>query len=301
MNYTFHQLQIFLKVCELGSITKASEELFLTQPAVSIQLKKLQDQFEIPLTELIGRKIYITDFGKEIETAAKKILIESDNITTITDQFKGLLTGQISISVVSTGKYVLPYFLGNFFEKHPSINLDMDVTNKAKVISSLVNNEVDFALVSVLPGELNVKKVELMENILHLVSNKSSKATSLKKLDNKPFIFREEGSATRNAMEAFLTSKNITSTKKLVLTSNEAVKQAVCAGLGYSIMPLIGMKNELNNGSLKIIKSKGLPIVTSWNLIYNMDKKLSPAAKALLKHIEITKNDVIDSHFSMKQ
>ena len=117
MNYTLHQLTIFLKVVELQSITKASEELHLTQPAVSIQLKNLQNQFELPLTEVVGRQLYITDFGRNIAEASRRILMEAENIRHTVDQYKGILTGEIKVSVVSTGKYVIPYFLKPFMDK----------------------------------------------------------------------------------------------------------------------------------------------------------------------------------------
>ncbi|MEZ4934585.1 MAG: LysR family transcriptional regulator [Saprospiraceae bacterium] len=158
MNYTLNQLEIFVKITEIQSITKAAEALHLTQPAVSIQLKNLQNQFDIPLTEVVGRKIYVTEFGKEIAQAAKKILAEVHAINHKTMAYKGHLTGKLKISVVSTGKYVMPYFLSGFVQQHPAIELDMDVTNKTKVIESLENNMVDFSLVSVLPDRLSIEK-----------------------------------------------------------------------------------------------------------------------------------------------
>ena len=171
MNYTFNQLQIFLKVVKTKSVTKASEELHLTQPAVSIQLKNFQDQFEIPLTEVVGRKIYITDFGNEIALAAEEIINQMYAINTKTLAYKGQLHGRLKISVVSTGKYVMPFFLSNFMREHSSIELLMDVTNKIKVIESLEKNEVDFALVSILPKNINVEKLDLLSNKLFLNKN----------------------------------------------------------------------------------------------------------------------------------
>ncbi len=162
MNYTLNQLRIFLKVVQNQSVTKASEELHLTQPAVSIQLKNFQDQFEIPLTEVVGRKIYVTDFGKEIAEAAEQILQQVSTIDYKTLAYKGQLFGKIKISVVSTGKYVMPYFLADFLKMHPGVELEMDVTNKNKVVKSLQNNEVDFALVSILPEKMKVEKINLM-------------------------------------------------------------------------------------------------------------------------------------------
>ena len=154
MNYTLNQMQIFLKIVQTKSVTKASEELNLTQPAVSIQLKNFQDQFDIPLTEVVGRKIYITDFGREIAEASENIINQVYDINYKSSAYKGQLTGRLKIAVVSTGKYVMPYFLSDFVQQHAGIELMMDVTNKYKVLESLENNEVDFALVSILPNLL---------------------------------------------------------------------------------------------------------------------------------------------------
>jgi len=301
MNYSLHQLKIFVKVAEKKSITKASEELYLTQPAVSIQLKNFQQQFPIPLTEVVGRQLYITDFGQEIALAAKHILEGVEAINYKVASFGDNLAGRLKVSVVSTGKYVMPYFLSGFMKQHPGVDLVMDVTNKARVVESVAENEVDFALVSVLPEQLKLEKVTLMPNVLHLVGNPEYfSKIRLKKgsvLKDTPLIFRESGSATRAAMESYLKLMDIRLGKRIELTSNEAVKQAVIAGLGCSVMPLIGLKNELQNGVLKIFPMKNLPITTTWNLIWLKTKKLSPVAQAFLKYLELEKINVIHEDF----
>jgi len=232
MNYTLHQLQVFLKVAEKQSITKAAEEL--------------------------------------------------------------------KISIVSTGKYVMPYFLSNFIKSNEGVELLMDVTNKSKVVKALELNEVDFALVSVLPTHLKMNKIALMENKLFLVGDTKrgfKSKNKLKVFEDLPLIYREQGSATRAAMEEFIRKNNLPTSKKIELTSNEAVKQAVIAGLGYSIMPLIGIKNELLNGDLQIIEVSGLPINTTWNLVWLQSKNLSPAASAFLEYVQEEKKEIILEHF----
>ncbi len=301
MNYTFHQLQVFLKVAQKQSITKAAEELFLTQPAVSIQLKNFQDQFPIPLTEVVGRKLYVTDFGNEIAEASEKILQEAEAINYKTMAFRGLLAGRLKLSVVSTGKYVMPYFLSGFMDANDGVDLVMDVTNKSQVIKSLEKNEVDFALVSVIPKHLKLDRVELMKNKLFLIGNTKRElpknSTKRKIFEENPMIFREEGSATGNAMETYMKKHKYYTNKKIELTSNEALKQAVTAGLGYSIMPLIGIKNSLKNNDLKIIPINDLPIVTHWNLVWLKSKKLSPTAEAFLNYIKDEKDRIIKETF----
>jgi len=301
MHYTLHQLQIFLKIAEKKSVTKASEELHLTQPAVSIQLKKFQDQFPYPLTEVIGRKIYITDFGQEIVEAGKIILKHVDEIEYKSMEYSGKLSGKLKISIVSTAKYIMPYLLADFIKKNPEVELILDVTNKSQVIESLEKNEVDFSMVSILPEKLQIKAISLMENQLYLVGNTTEKFD--KKEYSKvifselPIIYREEGSGTRLTMERYINSNNIKVKKKMELTSNEAVKQAVLSGLGYSIMPLIGIRDEIKEKKLQIIPVKGFPIKSNWNIIWLKEKKFSPVAKAFLEFLKMEKEELIKAKF----
>ncbi|MFK7775519.1 MAG: LysR family transcriptional regulator [Saprospiraceae bacterium] len=289
MNFTLHQLHIFLEVARHQNITRAAEEMFMTQPALSIQLKNFQMQFEIPLTEKIGKKLYLTDFGKSIASIARNILKEADALKYKTKDYKGLLTGKLRISSASTGKYVIPYFLSQFIHKYPGIDFKLDVSNKATVIKSLQSNEIDFALVSVLPEKIEIDEEILLENKLYQVSSLKKIAKTL------PLIYREEGSATRGAMDKYFSNQD--NRKSIELTSNEAVKQAVIAGLGYSIIPVIGIKNELINKQLHIVPAKKLPIITHWRLIWLKSKKLSPIASAYMEYIKNEKENIIKEHF----
>lgn len=302
MNYTLNQLQIFLKIVQTESVTKAAEELYLTQPAVSIQLKNFQDQFDIPLTEVVGRKLYITEFGHEIANAAENIINQVHAINHKTMAYKGKLTGKLKLSVVSTGKYVMPYFLADFMKLNSGVELLMDVTNKTQVLQTLEKNEVDFALVSILPESLNLESVKLLQNKLFLVGNAVPKikpsAKTKEIFESLPIIYREEGSGTRQTMESFFKKSNISVRKKMELSSNEAVKQALLAGLGYSIMPLIGIRNELHNLELHIIPIKGLPIKTTWRLVWLKGKRHSPVANAYLDFIKEKINDIVHDKFN---
>jgi DNA-binding transcriptional LysR family regulator len=305
MNYTLNQLQIFLKIVQTQSVTKAAEDLHLTQPAVSIQLKNFQEQFDIPLTEVIGRRIYITAFGREVAESVENILEQVQAINFKTMTYRGQLSGRLTISTVSTGKYILPYFLSSFLTIHPGIELIIDVTNKNKVLESLENNEVDFALVSILPNTTNFEKLDLLQNKLYLVGSSETilkKSTNIKEMfKDLPLIFREKGSGTRETMELFLERNKIAVLKKMELTSNEAVKQSLLAGLGYSIMPLIGIKYELQNNKLQIIPVKGLPIKSNWSLIWLKDKRPSPVAKAFLAYIKKDKSRIVEDKFSWNE
>jgi LysR family transcriptional regulator, low CO2-responsive transcriptional regulator len=301
MNYTLHQLQVFLKVTQNKSITKAAEELSLTQPAISIQLKNFQEQFDLPLTEVIGRKLYITDFGLEIARAAENILNEVNEINFKTHAFKGQLFGRLRMSVVSTGKYVIPYYLSAFLKLNPGVELVLDVTNRQSVIRDLEDNLVDFSLVSVVPDKVKLNTLKLLQNKLYVVTSPSfddiPSDVNLKTFESLPMIFREQGSGTRMVVEKFWQANNIKVRKKIELTSNEAVKQAVVAGLGCAVMPLIGIKNELKVGELKIIPMPNFPICSDWELVWHKDKKLSPVSQAYLDFLIANKDSIINDHF----
>jgi len=300
MNYTLNQLRIFTQIARHGSITKAAEELHLTQPAVSIQLKNFQNQFEIPLTELVGRKIFITDFGREIVRAAEAILNEMAHIQYRSKLHRGVLAGKINISVVSTGKYIMPYFIADFLKLHPNVELNMDVTNKSRVIENLERNEVDFSLVSILPEHLSLKTLPILKNKLYLVGHKNDfkdQKIDIELFKSLPLIFREQGSGTRHAVEAYFNKQNIDFIKSMELTSNEAVKQAVIAGMGYSILPLIGIKNELILKQLEIIEVEKFKLESEWNMVWLNAKNLSPQAAALIQFVEENKVRIANNQF----
>jgi DNA-binding transcriptional LysR family regulator len=302
MDYTLRQLQMLVMISETGSLSRTAAALNLSQPAVSIQIKNLQQHFDIPLTEVIGRKLFLTEFGYDIAESAKSILKEIENIESKGSAYKGQLSGRLKITIVSTGKYVMPYFLVDFIHKNPKVSLQMDVTNKATVVESLSNNDADFSLVSFYPGKMKFEKIALMPNQLFLIAassiHKTTKRFNPRWLEETPLIYREEGSGTRQAMESYIQQHNVRVKKSVELTSNEAVKQAVIAGLGYSIMPLIGIRQELNNGSLKIINAPHTPIESMWNLIWTSKKKLSPVAKAYLDYIRNNKTRIIKEKFA---
>ncbi len=302
MNFTLHQLKVFTVIVEKKSITKAAEELNMTQPAASIQLKNFQDQFDIPLTEVIGRRLHVTNFGTEIYDIAESILNKVGTIEYKTQAFKGLLSGKLRISVVSTGNYVMPYFLNGFLKQHPHIDLVLDVSNKTNVIKDLEQNEVDFSLVTVSPKHLDLFEEPLMTNKLYLVAA-SGNSLNNANVEGKsifkrvPLIYREEGSGTRFTMQQFFAKEAIKPEVKLELTTNEAIKQAVVADIGMSIVSLLSIKNELSQNELKIIPVKGLPLESQWKLIWLKKKNLSPVALAFLDYVKQEKEKVYNDFF----
>lgn len=305
MNYTLHQLRVFTKVADYQSVTKAAEMLYLTQPAVSLQLKRFQQEFDIPLFEVLGRQLHITEFGRRIEKLAHELLERAERIEAAANTHRGILTGDVRIATVSTGKYVLPFFLEGFMRDNPGVNISVDVTNKALVIESLRENRIDFGFVSVLPQKLSVVGMPLLRNELHLTASTAypgiPKRMTKEKLGTLPLIFREEGSATLSAMTTFLNSYQIPTKRSMELVSNEAVKQAVKAGLGLSILPRIGIRSELALGNMRIVPMKGLPIITEWNLTHMKGKMHSPAALALSEYIREHKEKIVQQHFNSSE
>jgi DNA-binding transcriptional LysR family regulator len=299
MNYTLNQLRIFVKVAELKSVTRAAEELHLTQPAVSSQLKNFQDQFSLPLFEVIKKRIHITGFGEEVFETGKKILADVGQMKYKMLSYTGLLSGKLTFSTVSTGKYVLPYFLSDFFNKNVSIDLEIDVSNRQAVIQNLQKNEIDFALMSLPQEGISIHKIDLLENKLYFVGKnsiiKNYELADL--LEFTPLICREPGSATRMQLDQFILENKLEVKKTIQLTSNEAVKQAVIAGMGISLMPLIGIRNEIELGLMNIIPVKGLPLVTMWSLVYLKDKQLSPAMNAFIDYLNDHKSNISNLHF----
>ena len=302
MNITLHQLKAFQAVAKFQSITKAAEAMNMTQPAVSIQLKNLQEQFEVPLTEIIGKRIHITEFGQELVETADRISGELGQIEEKMLELKGLLGGKIRISAVSTGKYIIPYLMADFMKIHPHVEISLEVSNRYKVLSHLQENSTDLALVSLWPDELDLESIQLAENKWFLAcspENKEAYAAHIQAGNWKkvPFLLREKGSGTRTMMERFFQDRDIHVESNLELATNEAVKQAVMAGLGASLLSNFSMAQELKEGRISLLELPGLPLKADWNLIWLKQKKHSPAVKAFIRWLSENRKEVLSKHF----
>lgn len=302
MNISLQQLRGLQLIASHNSITKAAKSMGMTQPAVSSQLKNLQEQFEVPLTEVIGKKIYITEFGQELVQTADRIFAEVDQIEQKMLEIKGLLAGKIKISAVSTGKYIMPYLMADFMKIHPHVDISLEVSNRHTVLDHLKENETDLALISVLPDEFDLEKVKLSEHKWQLACSPENadhyrKEIEAGRWENIPFVLREKGSGTRVMMEKFFQDRNINIKSRLDLATNEAVKQAVMAGLGASILSNFSMYQEIIDERICIIDFEGLPIKGDWNLIWLKQKNHSPAALAFIRWISNNKEKIFRDHF----
>jgi DNA-binding transcriptional LysR family regulator len=287
MSYTLHQLDVFASVAKNKSITKAAKELFMSQPAVSIQVKKLQEHFDIDLIEVIGKQLYLTDAGVELYNSQKKIKNELKSLEMALDELKGVMKGKLSIVVVSTAKYFMPYILGKFRNELPQVQISLKVTDRNEVTSQLKENTCDLAVYSQLPEGIALEQIEFLSNPLVLAASPDhqladKKNIQWKDLEKYDFLIRETGSGTRLVMERLLNEENIDPEMVMELSTNEAVKQAIMAGIGISLVSRYSLLNEEKMGKISVLDVKGLPYVNNWKLVYPKGKKLSPVARSFI-------------------
>ncbi|PKD45209.1 LysR family transcriptional regulator [Rhodohalobacter barkolensis] len=288
MSYTLHQLDVFASVAKNRSFTKAAKELFMSQPAVSIQVKKLQEHFEIDLVEVIGKQLHLTEAGIELYNSHKKITNELKNLDMALTELKGVMKGKLSIVAVSTAKYFMPYILGEFRNEFPQVQISLKVTDRIEVTSLLKENSCDLAVFSQLPDEMSLEYVEFLSNPLvlaaspkHDIANK--KNIQWKELEEFDFLIRETGSGTRLVMENLFNQENINPEIVMELSTNEAVKQAIMAGIGISLVSRYSLINEEKMGKISVLDVEGLPYVNNWKLVYPKGKKLSPVARSFIQ------------------
>lgn len=286
MHITLKQLSAFTAVARHLSFTRAAEELNLTQPAVSMQIKQLETQLEQPLFEQMGKKLFLTEAGREVREYARQVLQQVDNMQAGLASLKGLERGSLSISVATTAHYFAPKLLSIFYERHPGVNVKLDVTNRESLLSQLENNTVDLVVMGRPPEEIDVEAGTFMENPLVIIAPAGhpfgrEKSIQLKRLENEVFLVREEGSGTRKAMEKFFAQHGITMTTGMEVSSDEAIKQSVQAGLGLGIMSRDAVLNEVSLGQLIVPDVLHFPIMRQWYVMNRKGKRLSPIAQAL--------------------
>ncbi|HTN94852.1 MAG TPA: LysR family transcriptional regulator, partial [Gallionella sp.] len=240
-NSTLRQLELFEAIARLGSFTRAAEELFLTQPTVSMQIKKLSDTVGMPLFEQVGKKIYLTDVGHELHRTCIGISEQLSNFEMIVADLKGLKTGKLRLSVVTTAKYFIPRLLGTFCQQYPGVDASLKVTNRERILERLANNLDDLYILGQPPEDIDVVAEPFLENILVVIAPANhplarKKKIPLERLAEEPFLLREAGSGTRIAIERKFGESGLKLKMRMELGSNEAIKQAVIGGLGVSVL-----------------------------------------------------------------
>jgi DNA-binding transcriptional LysR family regulator len=285
MHVTLRQLKVFESVAKNEGYTRAAEELHLTQPAVSMQIKQLEGNIGLPLFERLGKKIYLTEAGKELYGYSSSISRQLDEVDEILEAMKGLSRGRLRVSVASTANYFATRLLADFSKLHEGITVVLDVTNRAALLTQLVNNETDLVIMGQPPQELDLVTEAFMENPLvviappdHPLSRK--KQIPFERLQEETFVVREQGSGTRIAMERYFAERGARLTTGMEMTSNEAIKQAVVAGLGLGIVSTHTLELELETKRLTILDARAFPILRHWYVVHRKGKRLSPVARA---------------------
>ena len=285
MHLTFRQLQCFSAVATNLSYTKAAKELHLTQPAVSMQIRQLEQQAGLALTEQFGKQVHLTEAGQEVFRYARSILQQVDELDTILDRLKGLSGGRLRIAAISSANYFAPRLLGTFYERFPDVSVSMDVTNQTAVLQRVVDNEVDMAIMGQPPKESQVEAIPFMDNPLVIVAPPGHrlakrKRISLKELEKEVFLIRESGSGTRGAMERFFRQNKLKLKIGMGMGSLSSIKQGVQANLGLGLLPRGAVRVEMDLGKLVELKVRGLPIQRHWYVVLHKGKRLSVAAEA---------------------
>jgi LysR family transcriptional regulator, low CO2-responsive transcriptional regulator len=296
---TLRQLEVFETINRLGSFTRAAEELCVTQPTVSMQIKNLTDAIGLPLFEQIGKKMYLTEAGRELHQACLGIFEHLTQFEMIAADMKGLKAGKLRLAVVTTAEYFAPRLLGMFCQQYPEIEVSLEVSNREHILDRLANNMDDLYILDLPPKSEEVKVQSFLQNPLVVLASVNhplakEKKITLKRIAEEPFIFREKGSGTRIETESFFTKQNLKLKTKMTLGSNEAIKQAMLGGLGVSVLSRHTLTLDSHKDQLVVLDVKGFPINCQWHYAYPSGKNLSIVAQTFLAYLQNPPQLIVD-------
>lgn len=296
---TLRQLEVFETITRLGSFTRAAEELCVTQPTVSMQIKKLTDAIGLPLFEQIGKKMYLTEAGRELHQACHGIFEHLTQFEMIAADMKGLKAGKLRLAVVTTAEYFAPRLLGMFCQQYPEIEVSLEVSNRKHILDRLANNMDDLYILDLPPENDEIIVQSFLQNPLvvlasvnHPLANK--KKITLERIAEEPFIFRENGSGTRIETESFVAKQGLKLKTRMTLGSNEAIKQAILGGLGISVLSRHTLTLDSHKDQLAILDVNGFPINCQWHYAYPSGKKLSIVAQTFLAYLQNAPQLIVD-------
>lgn len=285
---TLRQLQILEAIVQQGSFTRAAEQLFLTQPTVSMQVKKLADVMGVPLFQQVGRRVEPTDAGREVYAAARDILRSLADLDVRLADLKGLRRGRLRLAVITAAKYFAPEILGAFCERYPNIEVSLKVTNRERVIESVVASDDDIFIMGRSEGiGVEVESIDFAPNPLVVIARHDhplagERAIPLKRLTEERFLLREPGSGIRDAVLKAFSKEGLCPNVSMELGSNEAIKHAVLGGLGIATLSLHSLALDAESGKIALLNVDGFPIMRSWYLVYPRHRELSLVGKAFL-------------------
>ncbi|MCP5407202.1 MAG: LysR family transcriptional regulator [Chromatiaceae bacterium] len=300
MNVTFRQLSLFESVARNLSFTRAAEELHLSQPAVSMQIRQLEDSIGLPLFEKLGKQVSLTEVGREVYHYSQGINRYLSEMEEVLESLKGLSRGHLHVAVASTVNYFAPRLMAAFHKAYPGIDLELDVANRERLIQLLVANSVDMVLMGQPPDNVEVESEAFMQNPLVVVAPPNHPLSGevripLERLAQEIFVMREPGSGTRLAMERFFQEHRLTIRQGMQMTRNEAIKQAVRAGLGLGIVSAHTIELELETGRLVQLDVEQFPIERQWYLVYRKRKRMSPPSRAFRNFVVNEAQNVSDN------
>ncbi len=282
---TLHQLRIFLAVARHCSFARAAEELHLSPPTLSLQVKQLAETVGQPLFEQLGKKIFLTAAGRTLADACADIEGRMERLSQDLAALQGVEKGSLKLAILTTVKYTVPKLLGGFCAAHPGIEVAMVVGNRENLLQRLAQNQDDLYIMGQPPEHMEVVSEAFANNPLVLVAPPShplvgQTGVSPLRLKDEPFILREPGSGTRLTAERFFAGHGITLKNRLEVGSNEAIKQTVAGGLGLAVLSATTVVSELALGELVMLDVVGFPLIRRWHVVYPKGKKLSAAAVA---------------------
>jgi DNA-binding transcriptional LysR family regulator len=286
LHLTLRQLRIFESVARNLSFSRAADELHLTQPAVSIQLKRLEESIGMPLFEQLGKRIFLTEAGRELYNHSRSINKQLTILEESLDSVRGFKHGKLKVAVVSsTATYLAPQLIARYSQSYPTVSVDLNIANRETVLNQLADNLIDLAIMGQPPEGAELAAAPFMKNPLVVIAPPDHPLTRqrcipLAALEHETFLVREPGSGTRLAMERFFAEHGISLRPGMEINSNEAVKYAVHARLGIAIVSLHSIMPELETLRLKVLDVEKFPIVRHWYIAHREKKQLSAAAKA---------------------
>jgi len=288
---TLRQLEVFEAIARLGSFTRAAEELHLTQPTVSMQIKKLTDAVGMPLFEQVGKRMYLTDAGRALQNFSREIFDHFTHFEMLLADLKGLKQGRLRLGVITTAKYFIPRLLGAFCRQYPGIDVAMKVSNRERILARLSNNEDDLYILGQPPEEVDAIADPFLDNPLIVLAPADhplarEKNITLQRLAEEPFLVREAGSGTRIATEHLFTRHNLKIRVRMELGSNEAIKQAVIGGLGVSVLSRHTLPMDVTTEQIALLDVQGFPIERQWCAVYPRGKQLSVVAHTFLDYLK---------------
>lgn len=296
MHITFRQLQLFQALADTGSVTAAARALHVTQPTASMQLKEISQQVGLPLYEVIGKKVHLTEVGEELADTARSLSARWDAFEQSVSAFKGLARGKLRIAVVSTAQYFMPRLIGSFCQRHPEVDVALEILNRDGVVQRLKHHLDDLYIMSMPPTDMDLQDEVLMSNPLVLIAPQHDdwaerQDLTLRELRTRRFILREAGSGTRMAVDRFFRSQRFRPEVRLELGSNEAVKEAVAGGLGLGIVSRHALQVGASERGIRVLQVPGFPLPSAWHMVHHGAQKLSPLALAFRRHLmaEVTR------------